>query len=62
LRRAVYRSLPDLSIVAYSEIPTTTLINAISMVRFADVFDDSPGEAEAFPGMGTAPDPAAPAN
>jgi flagellar biosynthesis protein FlhA len=62
LRRAVYRSLPDLSIVAYSEIPTTTLINAISMVRFADVFDDSPGEAEEFPGMGTAPDPAAPAN
>jgi hypothetical protein len=48
--------------VAYSEIPTTTLINAISMVRFADVFDDSPGEAEEFPGMGTAPDPAAPAN
>lgn len=62
LRRAVYRSLPDLAIIAYSEIPTTTLINAISLVRFAEVFDDLPGEAEAFPGAGLTPDPAAPAN
>jgi flagellar biosynthesis protein FlhA len=62
LRRAVYRSLPDLSIVAYSEIPTTTLINATSMVRFADVFDEASGETEAFPGTGITPDPAAPLN
>lgn len=41
LRRAIYRSLPDLAIVAYSEIPPTTLIQAIAMIRFNEVFDET---------------------
>ena len=56
LRRAIYRSLPDLAIVAYSEIPTTTLINAISMVRFAEVFDETPGQPDSMNDLNFAPD------
>lgn len=41
LRRAIYRSLPDLSVVAYNEIPTTTLLNTVAMIRFNEVLDDS---------------------
>jgi flagellar biosynthesis protein FlhA len=45
LRQTIYRSLPGLSVIAYSEIPNDLLIESVNIVQHNEVFD------------GTAPEP-----
>ncbi len=42
LRQTLYRSLPGISFVAYSEVPGEMLIEPISIISFADVFETAP--------------------
>ena len=46
LHRTVFRSLPDLSIIAYSEIPSDLLIESIGIIRFQDVVSGDGKETE----------------
>jgi flagellar biosynthesis protein FlhA len=39
VRRAIDRSLPELSVIAYTEIPSDLMIEPVAMVRPEDVFD-----------------------
>lgn len=61
LRQTVHRSLPQVSIVAYHEIPPDLLIEPVTVVRHDDVFDGD--DATNSSQHGTTPGgPAAPAN
>ena len=46
LRQTVYRSLPQVSIIAYNEIPGEMLIEPVSVIRDADIFDASDKPAD----------------
>jgi flagellar biosynthesis protein FlhA len=46
LHRTIFRSLPDLSIIAYSEIPSDLLIESIGIIRFQDVVSGDGKETE----------------
>ena len=39
LRHAIERGLPDLAIIAYTEIPVDMMIEPVSMLRHEDVMD-----------------------
>jgi flagellar biosynthesis protein FlhA len=41
LRQTIFRSLPDLSVIAYSEIPNGMLIESVNIVRYSEILDDS---------------------
>ena len=45
IRQTVQRSLPDLSFIAYSEIPTDLLIEPVSMIRYTDIFETNSVES-----------------
>ncbi len=53
LRQTLYRSLPDISFIAYSEIPAEMLIEPVSIVSFADVC--GPGNSSESPSEGAPP-------
>lgn len=40
LHRTVFRSLPEVSVVAYSEIPSDMRIESVGMIRYEDVLGD----------------------
>ena len=44
LRQTVSRSLPEISIIAYSEIPADLVIESVSLVRMSEVMDASDTE------------------
>ncbi|MEO1526926.1 MAG: flagellar biosynthesis protein FlhA [Planctomycetota bacterium] len=46
LRRAIFRSLPDLAVIAYSEVPSELMIQSVGAVRFQDVIKDDGRELE----------------
>ncbi len=46
LHRSIFRSLPDLSVIAYSEIPSDLLIESVGIIRFEEVIDDEGSEKE----------------
>jgi flagellar biosynthesis protein FlhA len=48
LHRTVFRSLPELSIVAYSEIPSDMRIDSVGMVRSQEVLRDSNTDPSEF--------------
>ena len=45
LHRTIYRSLPELSVIAYNEIPSNLMIDVVGSVRFGDVVSEQ-GDAE----------------
>jgi flagellar biosynthesis protein FlhA len=40
LRRTIFRSIPEVAIIAYNEIPSSALIHPAGFIRTADVFED----------------------
>ena len=46
LHRTVFRSLPELAIIAYSEIPSDLLIEAVGSIRFQEVISPDGQEPE----------------
>ncbi|MFT5302229.1 MAG: flagellar biosynthesis protein FlhA, partial [Mariniblastus sp.] len=57
MRQTVYRSLPQISILAYNEIPSDMAIETVSIIRDQDVFgtaDDLPDSAAMTNGTGQA--------
>ena len=46
MRQTVYRSLPQVSIIAYNEIPGEMMIEPVSIIRDSEIFDapEEPGE------------------
>ncbi len=46
LRQTIFRSLPDLSVIAYSEIPNGMLIESVNIVRYGEVFDGTEAEPD----------------
>ena len=49
LHRTVFRSLPEVSVVAYSEIPSDLRIESVGLIRFEDVLGEGGGEnADSF--------------
>ena len=46
LHRSIFRSLPDLAVIAYSEIPSDLLIESIGLIRFEDVINDDSAEPD----------------
>lgn len=50
LRQTIFRSLPELAVIAYSEIPSDRLINSMSMIRYNEIFEaGEPGSQADFP-------------
>lgn len=43
LHRTLYRSLPDVSVIAYSEVPNDLRIDSVGMIRYDDVVSDREG-------------------
>jgi flagellar biosynthesis protein FlhA len=46
MRQTIFRSLPQLSILAYNEIPSDMAIETVSIVRDQDVFTGAAGSTE----------------
>ncbi len=46
LHRSIFRSLPDISVIAYSEIPSDLLIESVGIIRFDEVISDDAQVAE----------------
>ena len=46
LQRTVFRSLPELAIIAYSEIPSDLMIDSIGIVRYQDVISAESADSE----------------
>ncbi|MEL6108261.1 MAG: flagellar biosynthesis protein FlhA [Planctomycetota bacterium] len=46
LRRAVFRSLPDLAVIAYGEVPSELMIQSVGAIRYQDVVNDDGREME----------------
>lgn len=44
--RTLSRSLPDLAVVAYSEIPSDLLIDTVGLIRFEEVVSDAGNDSE----------------
>jgi flagellar biosynthesis protein FlhA len=42
LRKTIFRSLPDVSVLAYSELPATSTIHPVGAIRQADVWGNDP--------------------
>ena len=40
MRQTILRSLPNVSVIAYSEIPTDMLIDATDVVRYDEVINE----------------------
>ena len=46
MRQTIARSLPDLSVIAYSEVPSDLLIESVSLVRYAEIIDGADSTTE----------------
>ncbi len=46
LRQTIFRSLPDLSVIAYSEIPSGMLIESVNIIRYGEVLDGNEMEPD----------------
>jgi flagellar biosynthesis protein FlhA len=51
MRQTIYRSLPQLSILAYNEIPSDMAIETVSIIQDQDVFAGAPMPSEAMTGV-----------
>ena len=56
LRQTLVRSLPDLSVVAYQEVPNDLMLHPVAMLKVEEVISDAPssGMASGFDGLGAA--------
>jgi flagellar biosynthesis protein FlhA len=43
MRQTISRSLPELSVIAYSEVPADLLIESVSLIRLAEIMDANDG-------------------
>ncbi|NND95825.1 MAG: FHIPEP family type III secretion protein [Pirellulaceae bacterium] len=68
LRRTIFRSLPELSIIAYSEIPSDLLIDSVGIIRYDEVVSADGADTDfdllppSQPGGQTDPDAQHPSN
>lgn len=45
LHRTVFRSLPEVSVVAYSEVPSDLRIESVGMIRYEDILSDGDNQS-----------------